>query len=79
MPEYLPGNEFRLGYFAMPAGLTFKRRNSCRDIGEGPAYNQIVGIKHRAGINERGYVEPAKAPQLRLGNLGSFGGLVSGG
>jgi hypothetical protein len=25
------------------------------------------------GYMKRGYVEPAKAPQLRLGNLGSFG------
>jgi hypothetical protein len=34
----------------------------------------VAGIYSRTGISEkRWYVEPAKTPQLRLGDLDSFG------
>jgi hypothetical protein len=47
---------------------------------EEPAYrwragiNQLPEYNQEAGISEkRWYVEPAKAPQLRLGDLDNFG------
>jgi hypothetical protein len=52
----------------------FWRRNSGRDMCGYPGiYSDRRDIPENRSIMKRGYVKPVEAPQLRLGNLGSFG------
>jgi hypothetical protein len=68
-----PRNKFLSGIPPGTAILTFGEETGAdvcvefRHIIWSPAYNIVLSIMKRR------YVEPVKAPQLRLGNLGSFG------